>query len=935
MTFTHIENRIITKYITDPQLSRSLVLIRGVMEEIWAIDAPRIVQHYTDHGVAHCERLVGFVEKLLRINPGAQFSQREIYLLFAGIYLHDIGMQCDIAKYPKIKEKAEGIGAEFNMVFPTKPVNGYSLDQQKEIRKNHHFLSAAWIDYLYEVNDPVLSFAIKSIPPTLVIDLMDVCKFHSKLPIDSCPEPFQLYPNSRKRMIAALLRFADELDISETRVEFNTVKIFSIGSENNVYWWLHNHTIVDFVGSNIVYLNLTLNPQDYESYGSFLHTKYIKEFKTKNQPVLDVLYKYNIPLVVESSSDVKLDNHIEAFPEEITSALDEMIQNAQNHTENTRELVWNPLFKRNNNFIGRQDILKEISKKLVKKSKNSYSRPLLIYGDPDIGKTELVTEYVYTHNHDYDYIFWVNAITKENFFAHFKMICELLSITGIISDLESVDRVRSWLIKNKRWLLIYENANDLSLVKNSLVFNPKGDIIIVSNCKDIDTIEEFENIKVEGMKPDEAEIFILKHTNREDLTDNVEIEAIKNIAKKMNYIPSKMKYIAEYILYNNCSFYEFYSNLDSLSPDFSYLSSEKTSANMLEVIQPTPKDDIEILYEKSMYGTRIDHFRSEKELLASKVVSWIHDTYISNTCLKICLLIDSGSTTYHIFKEISSRLNHNKEERETWSKRVCIVTNNLPGSQYLLINCKKDPLKERSETAIPCFLLPGRTLSEYVAVASYETVSWVSNDNKTQTNTKSRMQDALEREWKCSNDEYKIISLISANYISYHAEDKNYKEGFWPVARGKGHFEVKEAFVSESDEVILISPLMKFSFAKVDLLNKANNFEYLQTSAEAEEYPSKVMYKEIPIDNYRCIWFTTTRNEKYIFSKFSKELVSKLQKLYPIDHVHTFDYDLGKYVNLQLNAEIDVEIPHGVLRHNYPNYNLWDKDSVKTLERSL
>lgn len=64
-------------------------------------------------------------------------------------------------------------------------------------------------------------------------------------------------------------------------------------------------------------------------------------------------------------------------------------------------------------------------------------------------------------------------------------------------------------------------------------------------------------------------------------------------------------------------------------------------------------------------------------------------------------------------------------------------------------------------------------------------------------------------------------------------------------------------------------------------------------------------------------------------------MVSKLQKLYPIDHVRAFDYDLGKYVNLQLNAEIDVEIPHGVLRHNYPNYNLWDKDSVKTLEISL
>ena len=35
------------------------------------------------------------------------FLRQEIYLLLAGIYLHDIGMQCDIVKYPEIKEKAE------------------------------------------------------------------------------------------------------------------------------------------------------------------------------------------------------------------------------------------------------------------------------------------------------------------------------------------------------------------------------------------------------------------------------------------------------------------------------------------------------------------------------------------------------------------------------------------------------------------------------------------------------------------------------------------------------------------------------------------------------------------------------------------------------------------------------------------------------------
>jgi hypothetical protein len=196
--FTEVENHILER-ISSPKLSKSLGLIRVVMESIWANEAPRIVKDYTDHGEEHSERVACFAEKLLQINRDAKFSQQEIYLLLAGIYLHDIGMQCDIVKYPKIKEKAEGLGARFDELFTAKTTNEYSLEEQKEIRKNHHFLSAAWIDYLYEKNDPVLSDGIKSVPYDLVNDLMDMCKFHSKLSINDCSDFFNDYPTVAKK----------------------------------------------------------------------------------------------------------------------------------------------------------------------------------------------------------------------------------------------------------------------------------------------------------------------------------------------------------------------------------------------------------------------------------------------------------------------------------------------------------------------------------------------------------------------------------------------------------------------------------------------------------------------------------------------------------------------------------------------------------------
>jgi hypothetical protein len=64
--------------------------------------------------MAHSQRLAGFATQLLDANDGRPLSAQEMYLLLAGIYLHDIGMQCDVVKFPPIKTRAEKLGAKFD-----------------------------------------------------------------------------------------------------------------------------------------------------------------------------------------------------------------------------------------------------------------------------------------------------------------------------------------------------------------------------------------------------------------------------------------------------------------------------------------------------------------------------------------------------------------------------------------------------------------------------------------------------------------------------------------------------------------------------------------------------------------------------------------------------------------------------------------------------
>ena len=395
----------------------------GQWKSIWANDAPRIIQDYTDHGVKHSERLAYFVDKLLQTKLDKDFSEQEIYLLFAGIYLHDIGMQCDIVKFPQIKAKAEALGAEFEGEFNSKRSSTYSVDDQKQIRKNHQYLTAAWIDYAYRNNTSELHSAIKSVPDDLVNDLMDVCKYHSKLSLIECPEGFKFDPNERKRMVAALLRFADELDIDSNRVSIKTVLNFSLDTHNSVFWWVHNNTKVVFSDSSDILVTIRLHPEDFGLYNSFIHEEFINKFKIKNQPVMDVLVKNRISITIADDSAVVEYDHAPKFPSEIIAVLDEQIQQAnlypsksltQQNSESSvvdkprkispsetkqesKATISNIPYSRNPRFTGREDKLKQIREALLADNTVAVSQPIAVCGLGGIGKTQTAVEYTYRY----------------------------------------------------------------------------------------------------------------------------------------------------------------------------------------------------------------------------------------------------------------------------------------------------------------------------------------------------------------------------------------------------------------------------------------------------------------------------------------------------------------------------------------------------------
>jgi WD40 repeat protein len=308
--------------IKEDRLRTSLAQIREAVENIWAPDTPRIIQDYTDHGIHHVERLARWAVELLKASDGRPLTTHELYLLLGGIYLHDIGMQCDVLKLPEVKTRAESLGTTFEVEFTARRANDYSIEEQKAIRKNHQYLSIAWIDHAHRTRETILGAAARSIPTDLVKDLMDVCVHHTKLPIASCPVALDLHTDERKQFVAALLRFADELDIDSRRVSnIATIESFTLEAANSVYWWLHNRTTISFPARNVLVITIHLHPDDLKEFGSLIHTAFIAEFQTKNQPVLTILRQNGIPIFVSSESKVVANDYDDPLPPEIRKVL--------------------------------------------------------------------------------------------------------------------------------------------------------------------------------------------------------------------------------------------------------------------------------------------------------------------------------------------------------------------------------------------------------------------------------------------------------------------------------------------------------------------------------------------------------------------------------------------------------------------------------------
>ncbi|HET8843136.1 MAG TPA: helix-turn-helix transcriptional regulator, partial [Ktedonobacteraceae bacterium] len=230
--------------------------------------------------------------------------------------------------------------------------------------------------------------------------------------------------------------------------------------------------------------------------------------------------------------------------------------------------LWSVPHRRNPFFTGREPIFLRLHTTLRQRQPTVLSQSAALCGLGGIGKTQIAIEYAYRYKEEYTALFWINAETAECLFSSFITLAEFLNLSEKQEPGQQriVAAVIRWLSNHDDWLLIFDNVEDIELLKEFLPPVQQGALLLTSRKQAFDFATSL--LRLETLSMEEGLQFFLRRARweKEELLLIPEEEAAaREIVAEMDGLPLALDQAGAYLEVTRCRPSE-YLQLLQISP---------------------------------------------------------------------------------------------------------------------------------------------------------------------------------------------------------------------------------------------------------------------------------------------------------------------------------------------------------------------------------
>lgn len=192
-----------------------------------------------------------------------------------------------------------------------------------------------------------------------------------------------------------------------------------------------------------------------------------------------------------------------------------------------------------------------------------------LHGLGGVGKTQVALEYAYRHALEYNAVFWIEAETADHIISSLLHIAEVLQLPERDDKDQQriVVAVQRWLTMHSRWLLIWDNAEDLTLFDRFLPPVRQGAILLTTRAQALGILAR--GVSLSPMESEDAMLFLLRRAKVLDPTATQEqlcqlaaslpgeYAAAKKLVEVLGGLPLALDQAGAYIEETGCRFADY------------------------------------------------------------------------------------------------------------------------------------------------------------------------------------------------------------------------------------------------------------------------------------------------------------------------------------------------------------------------------------------